>query len=185
MTCATSPCATSMSRAQTQQAAPANRRAAQPTSSRSPARPRPAVAMASTFSEWIIRRAMAPAFATSFMRRIWPWLTHVAALSHLESSGPSQRLNCGYSRGFSVLEVIKAVERVSGRALTVRDAPRCPRDVTEIVADCRRLRSVLNWTPRHDDIDGIVRDAWRWEQGSAASWPRSPFRTSVDAEAIE
>jgi UDP-glucose 4-epimerase len=43
-------------------------------------------------------------------------LAHVAALSHLESSGPSQTLNCGYSRGFSVLEVIKAVERVSARA---------------------------------------------------------------------
>jgi len=109
-------------------------------------------------------------------------LAHLAALSHLDSGGPSQTLNCGYSRGFSVLEVIKAVERVSGRALTVRDAPRRPGDIVEIIADCRRQRSVLNWTPRHDDIDGIVQDAWRWEQASAASRLRSPFRPSVDAQ---
>jgi len=109
-------------------------------------------------------------------------VAHLAALSHLESGGPSQTLNCGYSRGFSVLEVIAAVERVSGRALTLRPAPRRPGDVPEIVADCRRLRCALNWTPRHDDIDGIARDAWRWEQGSAASRLRSPFRPSVDAQ---
>jgi len=109
-------------------------------------------------------------------------VAHLAALSHLESGGPSQTLNCGYSRGFSVLEVIAAVERVSGRALTLRPAPRRPGDVAEIVADCRRLRCALNWTPRHDDIDGIARDAWRWEQGSAASRLRSPFRPSGDAQ---
>ena len=109
-------------------------------------------------------------------------LAHLAALSHLESGGPSQTLNCGYSRGFSVLEVIAAVERVSGRALTLRPAARRPGDIAAIVADCRRLRCALNWTPRHDDIDGIARDAWRWEQGSAASRPRLPFRPSVDAQ---
>jgi UDP-glucose 4-epimerase len=96
-------------------------------------------------------------------------LAHGAALSHLESGGHSQTLNCGYSRGFSVLEVIAAVERVSQRGLRVRHAPRRPGDVVQIIADCRRLRAKLNWTPRHDDIDAIVRDAWRWEQGSAAS----------------
>jgi UDP-glucose 4-epimerase len=109
-------------------------------------------------------------------------LAHLAALEHLESGGPSQTLNCGYSRGFSVLDVIKAVERVSGRALTVRHAPRRPADVVEIVADCRRLRSVLNWTPRHDDIDDIVRDAWRWEQGSMTAGCGRRSAHPVDAQ---
>jgi hypothetical protein len=108
-------------------------------------------------------------------------LAHDAALSHLESGGRSRMLNCGYSRGFSVLEVIAAVERVSRRALTVRHAPRRPGDVVQIIADCRRLRAKLDWTPRHDDIDVIVRDAWRWEQGSAASRLRRPVRPCGDA----
>src|SRR5262245_26465937 len=93
---------------------------------------------------------------------------HLAALSHLEKGGPSEILNCGYSRGFSVLEVIAAVKQISGREFPVRHSARRPGDAVEIVADCRRLRSVLGWVPRHDDLRAIVRDAWRWEQRSTA-----------------
>jgi UDP-glucose 4-epimerase len=92
---------------------------------------------------------------------------HLAALSYLEKGGPPQVLNCGYSTGFSVLEVIAAVKQISGREFPVRHSARRPGDAVEIVADCRRLRSVLGWVPRYADLNAIVRDAWRWEHRSA------------------
>jgi UDP-glucose 4-epimerase len=95
--------------------------------------------------------------------------THLAALAHLEQGAPSQTLNCGYSRGFSVLEVIAAVREISGREFPVHYSGKRPGDATEVVADCRRLRSTLDWAPRHDDLGSIVRDAWQWEQRLAAS----------------
>jgi UDP-glucose 4-epimerase len=88
---------------------------------------------------------------------------HVAALEHLERGGEADVFNCGYSRGFTVLEVIDAVKRVSGRDFPVRLAARRPGDPAEIVADCARIRSVLNWSPQFDDLDRIVAHALAWE----------------------
>jgi UDP-glucose 4-epimerase len=73
-------------------------------------------------------------------------------------------LNCGYGRGFSVREVIAAVERASGRRLPVEPAPRRPGDAAEVVADNRRLRELLAWRPRLDDLDIMVRHALAWER---------------------
>lgn len=89
---------------------------------------------------------------------------HLAALSHLRKGGASQILNCGYSRGFTVLELIEAVKEVSGSVFPVRRAPRRPGDSVEVVADCSRLRTVLGWVPLHDDLREIVSDALRWER---------------------
>ena len=88
---------------------------------------------------------------------------HLAALAHLRGGGTSETYNCGYSHGFTVLEVIDAVKRVSGRDFTVRTAARRPGDPPEIVADSRKLRAALGWQPRHDDLDEIVRHALAWE----------------------
>ena len=88
---------------------------------------------------------------------------HVAALGHLRKGGHSDVFNCGYSRGFSVLEVIDAVKRVSGRDLRVAFAPRRPGDPPEIVAESSKIRKALGWQPQHDDLDGIVQHALAWE----------------------
>jgi UDP-glucose 4-epimerase len=88
---------------------------------------------------------------------------HVSALGHLRGGGQSQVFNCGYSHGFTVLEVIDAVKRVSGKDFTVRYAPRRPGDPPEIVADSTRIRTELGWQPQHDDLDRIVRHALDWE----------------------
>ena len=88
---------------------------------------------------------------------------HVAALGHLRSGGKSDVFNCGYSRGFTVLEVIDAVKRTSGRDFDVRYSPRRPGDPPEIVADSAKIRNALGWTPQYDDLDGIVRHALDWE----------------------
>jgi UDP-glucose 4-epimerase len=89
---------------------------------------------------------------------------HVDALSYLRSGAESQVFNCGYGQGYSVLDVIGAVERAAGVRLTVRDAPRRPGDPAEIVANADRARAVLEWQPRHDDLDFIVASALAWEK---------------------
>jgi UDP-glucose 4-epimerase len=89
---------------------------------------------------------------------------HMAALAHLREGGASGILNCGYGRGFTVLEVIEAVRRASGRPLDARLSPRRPGDPAEIVAGSARIREVLGWQPRLDDLDTIVRHALAWEE---------------------
>jgi UDP-glucose 4-epimerase len=89
---------------------------------------------------------------------------HRAALDYLRSGGTSTTLNCGYSRGYSVLETIEAVRRVSGRNFAVQYAARRPGDIMTMVADTSRIRSVLDWTPQYDDLDTIARHALAWEE---------------------
>jgi UDP-glucose 4-epimerase len=89
---------------------------------------------------------------------------HSDALRHLRSGGASLTLNCGYGHGFSVLEVIEAVKRVSGVDFKVEYASRREGDPARIIADSGRLRSVLGWEPRFDDIATIVGHALDWER---------------------
>ncbi|MBU6456160.1 MAG: UDP-glucose 4-epimerase GalE [Bradyrhizobium sp.] len=89
---------------------------------------------------------------------------HRAALSYLRNGGASTTLNCGYGRGYSVLETIEAVRRVSRRNFAVQYAARRPCDVMTMVADTRRIRSTLDWAPQYDDIDSIAAHALAWEE---------------------
>ena len=88
---------------------------------------------------------------------------HRVALDHLRAGGESLTLNCGYGTGYSVLEVIDTVKRVSGRDFPVRLSPRRPGDPARIVAEASRIREQLGWRPKHDDLDAIVRQALDWE----------------------
>jgi UDP-glucose 4-epimerase len=89
---------------------------------------------------------------------------HRAALSYLCAGGTSVTLNCGYSRGYSVLETIEAVRRVSGCQFAVQLAPRRPGDIMTMVADSSRIRSLLDWTPQYDNLDQIAAHALAWEE---------------------
>jgi UDP-glucose 4-epimerase len=89
---------------------------------------------------------------------------HADALRYLRSGAPSLTLNCGYGHGFSVLDVIDAVKRVSGVDFKVDIAPRRPGDPAQIVAQSERVRDKLGWEPRYDDLSTIVRDALGWER---------------------
>ena len=89
---------------------------------------------------------------------------HVRALAYLRKGGASTTLNCGYGHGYSVREVIAAVERASGAPLRVVEQPRRDGDIPALVADARRIRDVLGWAPRHDDLDLIARTALAWER---------------------
>jgi UDP-glucose 4-epimerase len=89
---------------------------------------------------------------------------HSDALRHLRSGGASVTLNCGYGRGFSVLEVIDTVKRVSGVDFKIATSSRRPGDPATIVADSGRIRALLGWAPRFDTLETIVEHALRWER---------------------
>ncbi|MGB3806431.1 MAG: UDP-glucose 4-epimerase GalE [Erythrobacter sp.] len=90
---------------------------------------------------------------------------HVLALEALISQPErSLTMNCGYGRGFSVREVLDAVDRVTGNPVERRMAPRRAGDPASLVADPSRIRRHLSWAPRYDDLDTIIRHALEWER---------------------
>ena len=89
---------------------------------------------------------------------------HRLALQRLRAGGDSMVANCGYSHGYSVLEVIEAVQRAFGHDFDVRTSARRPGDAAAIVANSDLARRELGWTPDRDDLDLIVQDALNWER---------------------
>jgi UDP-glucose 4-epimerase len=89
---------------------------------------------------------------------------HCDALAYLRGGGESATLNCGYGRGFSVLEVIETVKRISGVDLKVEFASRRVGDPAQVVAASDRARSLLKWQPHFDDLQTIVCHALAWER---------------------
>jgi UDP-glucose 4-epimerase len=89
---------------------------------------------------------------------------HLSALAHLRGGGENLTLNVGYGRGYSVREVVEAVGRAAGKPVPVVEAPRRPGDPASVVADVSRLRALLDWRPKFDDLDAIVGQALAWEQ---------------------
>jgi UDP-glucose 4-epimerase len=89
---------------------------------------------------------------------------HYLALERLRRGGDSIVANCGYGRGYSVLEVIDAVKKVVGRDFEVRVSGRRPGDAVSIVANSDRARHEFGWTPALDDLETIVTHALAWEE---------------------
>ncbi|MBB4658833.1 UDP-glucose 4-epimerase GalE [Parvularcula dongshanensis] len=93
---------------------------------------------------------------------------HVLALEHVLANPGQVTMNCGYGRGSSVKEVIRAVERCTNEKLNVEIAPRRPGDAPALVADVSRIHDTLDWTPKHDDLEEMARSAMAWERKLAA-----------------
>ena len=90
---------------------------------------------------------------------------HLLALEALiEQPGRSLTMNCGYGRGFSVTEVLDAVDRVTNQTITRRLEPRRAGDPAELVSDPSRIRETLPWQPRHADLEQIIAHALQWER---------------------
>ncbi len=87
---------------------------------------------------------------------------HLLAVESLRSGGPSNRFNVGTGNGYSVREVLQAVEQVTGKKVPYRFGPRREGDPPSLVADSTRLRQALGWSPRHSDLKTIVETAWRF-----------------------
>lgn len=93
---------------------------------------------------------------------------HLDALTYLRAGGESATLNAGYGHGYSVREVLAAVERANGGPLNISEEPRRPGDPPELVAAVDRIHELLGWEPQFDDLDTIVRTALAWERRIAA-----------------
>ncbi|MFW2440415.1 MAG: UDP-glucose 4-epimerase GalE [Arenicellales bacterium] len=88
---------------------------------------------------------------------------HLSALDYLRSGGDSIAMNCGYSKGFSVREVIDMVKKVSGVDFKVIESPRRAGDPPELIAGNELIQQTLDWDIRHDDLEHICRTAYEWE----------------------
>ena len=93
---------------------------------------------------------------------------HLAALEYLRAGGESEVMNCGYGHGYSVREVLAAVERANGAPLNIVESPRRAGDPDILIAGCDRIRSKLDWTPQFDDLDVICSHSLQWERRLAA-----------------
>lgn len=90
---------------------------------------------------------------------------HVLALDALmEQPKRSLTMNCGYGSGFSVLEVLDAVDRVTNRTITRKMQPRRAGDPASLISDPSRIRGTLPWQPKHADLDEIIGHALQWER---------------------
>lgn len=92
---------------------------------------------------------------------------HVLALDALERGGAPRVCNLGNGRGYTVREVVEAAERVTGRKVPHRFAPRRAGDPAELVGSAERARSTLGWSPELPELEDMVRSAWNWMERSS------------------
>jgi len=89
---------------------------------------------------------------------------HLDALTYLQKGGEPVTLNCGYGHGYSVRDVLKAVEKAHGAAFPVVEKPRRAGDPPSLIAQADKIKNLLGWTPKYDDLDVIVSSALNWEK---------------------
>ena len=89
---------------------------------------------------------------------------HIKALEYLKGGGETDIFNCGYSHGYSVLDVIAAIEKVTGQAIAYDIDARRPGDVASLTADSTKIRQAFDWQPEFDDLQTIIADSIRWEK---------------------
>lgn len=89
---------------------------------------------------------------------------HLDALTYLERGGTSDVFNVGYGQPYSVREVIETMKNVTGRNFEVKEGPRRPGDAISLAANNKKIREVLGWTPKHDDLSLICETAFKWEK---------------------
>ena len=89
---------------------------------------------------------------------------HILAVKYLAGGGGSQQINLGTESGFSVLEVIEAARKVTGKKIEVKIVERRAGDPSRLVANAERARNVLGWKPKFTDLAATIESAWKWHQ---------------------
>lgn len=89
---------------------------------------------------------------------------HLAALDYLNKGGKSTLVNCGYGRGYSVKEVIDAVNKINGSSIKVVEEARRAGDPPALIAAVDKIHESFDWTPEHDSLDVIVETSLEWER---------------------
>lgn len=96
---------------------------------------------------------------------------HLKAIEYLFENKTSQVMNCGYGRGFSVKDVVKAVKEVSGVDYPVEEGPRRPGDPAKLISKVDKIKNTIDWQPKYDDLNFIIKTAYEWEGSEVlASW---------------
>jgi len=98
---------------------------------------------------------------------------HIRALDYLDNGGPSTQLNLGNGTGFSVLDVIRAAEAVTGKSIRSKIESRREGDPPQLIADASLARMTLGWTPTMQGIEAIVRSAWDWKLANPIGYGKS------------
>jgi UDP-glucose 4-epimerase len=96
---------------------------------------------------------------------------HLLALEHLTSGGESKVYNLGSSAGFSVKEVIRIAEQVTGKKIPVVESPRRPGDPAILIASSEKIKRELGWKPAYDKLETIIETAWNWHRRQKPSPP--------------
>jgi UDP-glucose 4-epimerase len=95
---------------------------------------------------------------------------HVLALDYLKIGGKFQIFNCGYGQGYSVLDVLQTMQKISGVCFKTKDLPRRVGDACSLVADNSKVKKYFSWSPKRNNLSLICESAFNWEQ-SQIRWP--------------
>lgn len=95
---------------------------------------------------------------------------HLLALEYLRGGGRSEHINLGNGHGYSVMEVIETVRRVTNLEIKIRLEPARSGDPSRLVANAGKARAVLGWEPKHPELEAIIRSAWEWHQSHPAGY---------------
>ena len=88
---------------------------------------------------------------------------HIKSLSHINAKSKSIVLNCGYGKGYSVLDIVNIFKKMN-KNLTINFAKRRPGDIAQVYADIKKLKKILRWKPNHDNLKKILKSAFKWEK---------------------
>lgn len=91
---------------------------------------------------------------------------HLLALEHLRKGGESEFINLGNGTGFSVMEVIEAARKVTGKVIKAVIAPRRAGDPSRLIANSTKAQEVLGWNPNFPEIEKIIEDSWKWHEAN-------------------
>ncbi len=98
---------------------------------------------------------------------------HILALDFLRAEGTSDVFNLGNGNGYSVKEIIEVAEKVTGQSIPVKAGPRRPGDPAVLIASSEKIKGVLGWCPRLENIETIIQTAWKWHSTGAGTWKNS------------
>jgi UDP-glucose 4-epimerase len=107
---------------------------------------------------------------------------HIRALKYLREGHNSTHINLGNGQGYSVLEVIEAARRVTGRQIEARLEPSRPGDPSRLIADATKAFQVLGWQPEHSDLATIIRTAWEWRLANPTGYTSSANHAGESGE---
>ena len=88
---------------------------------------------------------------------------HIKSLDHINSKLKSLILNCGYGKGYSVLDIVNIFKKIN-KKVKINYAHRRPGDISQVYADIKKLKKVLKWKSKHNDLKKILKSAFKWEK---------------------